>query len=374
LRPLAETKVMAANHDPSVEDLRRESERSRVALSNTVVELREKVSDTAAELKTRISPAHIKEEVKDYVREGSEQFFQSIGRKARENPLQAVAIGAGLAYPLWGLLRAIPAPIMLVGAGLWLAHQKSGYDGKSSVEHATAKAADLAAAAGAQVSGLVSTAQDAVSQGTTRIAEAASDAGAALSSKAGSVTEKVGVAAHDVRDSIAGMGQTVADSVTKMATNATNSATDAVSVVSDRAVQAGEQSRNAFVEMVDRNPLLVAGIGLAIGAFIAASLPPSDTENRMFGERSDDLKNKARQAASQVVEHAKDAAADMVGDVAAAAAREGLSVEGLNKAMGGLTEGVKSVVDHGMRTAMGEQVSPSPKNSTQPSKNERSQQ
>ena len=44
-------------------------------------------------------------------------FIASNG-KARENPLQTVAIAAGLAYPAWRLLINIPAPILLVGAGL----------------------------------------------------------------------------------------------------------------------------------------------------------------------------------------------------------------------------------------------------------------
>ena len=106
--------------------------------------------------------------------------------------------------------------------------------------------------------------------------------------------------------------------------------------------------------MVERKPFVVAGVGLAIGAFIAACLPRSDTENRMFGKPSDALKDKVRAAASQGVERAKDAAANVVGDVTAAATREGLSAEGVGKAMQGLTEGVKSVVDHGLKTALGE--------------------
>jgi len=42
----------------------------------------------------------LKAEIKEYVREESSELLTSIERKARENPLQAVAIGAGLAYPL----------------------------------------------------------------------------------------------------------------------------------------------------------------------------------------------------------------------------------------------------------------------------------
>src|SRR4051794_8257614 len=115
---------MNAHSEPSVDDLRRESERTRASLTSTVEELRDKVGDTATEWKQAVSPSHIKAEVKDYVRESGGQLSESIRRRVRENPLQAAAIGVGLAYPLLGLLRTVPAPLMLIGAGLWLTQQK----------------------------------------------------------------------------------------------------------------------------------------------------------------------------------------------------------------------------------------------------------
>ena len=72
----------------------------------------------------------------------------------------------------------------------------------------------------------------------------------------------------------------------------------------------------------------------------------------MFGGSSDGLKDQARKAAAQGVEKAKDMAANVVGDVAAAAAREGLDAAGVKKAMDTVVEGVKSVADRGVETAL----------------------
>ena len=322
-------------HDPSLEQLRRESERSRAALTSTVVHLRDKVSDTADDLKERLSPTHIKKEVKDYVREGSEQFFNSIERKARENPLQAIAIGAGLAYPLWGLLKTIPVPIMLVGTGLWLSRQKADSgDGEGYTQGMARKVTDAGA------------------EGAGRVSDAIRDAAASVSERAESVTDKVRATAHDVRNSVSGMGRSVVDLVKDNALSATDSVSATASDLKSRVSEFGDQTKNSLIDLVDLNPLLVGGIGLAIGAFIAASLPPSDAENRMFGDRSDDLKEKALETASQGVERAKDVAAGMVGDVAAAAAREGLDAEGLARGAEVVTKGVKSVVDKGLKTAL----------------------
>ena len=174
---------MTGQRDPSVEELRRKSERSRAALTSTVVHLRNRISDTADDLKERLSPTNIKEEVKDYVREGSEQFFHSIERKARENPLQAAAIGAGLSYPLWGLFKAIPVPIMLVGAGLWLSRQKTASrDGDGNVQGMARKITEASA------------------EGANRVADAVSGVAASVSAGAESLTDKVQATAHDVQD------------------------------------------------------------------------------------------------------------------------------------------------------------------------------
>jgi hypothetical protein len=67
-----------------------------------------------------VAPQAVKEEVKAYAREASYDFLHNLERRAHENPLQTVAVAAGLAYPAYRFLINIPAPILLVGAGLAL--------------------------------------------------------------------------------------------------------------------------------------------------------------------------------------------------------------------------------------------------------------
>ena len=144
---------MSATREASVDQLREESERSRDALASTVGELRDTMSDAAAELKTLISPAHIKQEIKDYVREGRKSLVQSLQRQAKDNPLQMAAVGAAVAYPAWSLLRAIPTPLLLIGAGLFLTSQRGQQSAKEIkakvddvVQQGTEKVSDLAGA------------------------------------------------------------------------------------------------------------------------------------------------------------------------------------------------------------------------------------
>src|SRR5580704_14814636 len=97
----------------SLSELEREAEHTRADLV-----------DTVDKLHSRVSPQAIKEEVKAYAREASYDLVHNLERRARENPLQN-----------------IPAPILLVGAGLALtqmggstrsirSHERSGERGR----------------------------------------------------------------------------------------------------------------------------------------------------------------------------------------------------------------------------------------------------
>lgn len=347
-------------HEPSVEELRRQSERTRANLVNTADELRAKVTETAEDLKHRASPAHIKAEIKDYVRDSGEQLYYSLERKARANPLQAVAIGAGLAYPVWSIIRKIPAPIMLIGAGLLLAK-----NGRGSVRQQLNEPGVVGANATQGAAERGSTVQAKAGQAAGRMAETAADAKAAAFASAKSVADKASDLATDAKSAVAD----VVSAVQNRAAAAAESASETASKARERAVEISGKSRDAVMAMAESNPLLVAGVGLGIGAFIAASLPPSDAENRWFGETSEELKKQARKAASSGIQHAKDVAADVASDVAAAVEREGLSVEGVKEAVSGLTEGVKSVADRGLQAALGrESDSPAQYSTTQPYK------
>jgi hypothetical protein len=101
-----------SHHDRTLNRLEREAERTRADLVNTVEELRE-----------RVSPSQVKEDVKEYARNTGQDFVSNLVEKARENPLQTAAIAAAIAYPAWHMIRTIPLPVLLLGAGAVLAGQ-----------------------------------------------------------------------------------------------------------------------------------------------------------------------------------------------------------------------------------------------------------
>src|SRR3982074_1097039 len=129
--------MMAQNDTRSLQQIKQETEQTRAGLTATVDELRASVTEAANDIRERISPDAIKAEVSGYIRSRGEQLLDDVTAAARRNPMQAVAIGASVAYPLLRMARAIPLLVLMVGAGLFFAGSKTG-------QAASQKAMDMA--------------------------------------------------------------------------------------------------------------------------------------------------------------------------------------------------------------------------------------
>ena len=347
---------MPSTQELSVEELREESERSRDALASTVGELRDTVGNTAAELKTIISPAHIKKEIRNYVREERESMVQSIQRQAKDNPLRMAAVGAAVAYPVWSLLRAIPTPLLLIGAGLFLTSkrgQQSAKDVKAKVDdvvrQGTEKVSDLAGAVRSDMEDRIAGAR----YGAEEFRDHVTSAAGAVTDKAQSVFRD---AADTAKGAVGSAKRAVGGAAGQVATAAEGfsaAAGETAEAAKDQAAAMGVRSRDALTSFVNDNALLVAGIGAAVGAFIAASIPSSEAENKLFGAGSEKLKDKAREAAAQSIEQVGNIAAEAAGSVATAAAREGLDAAGVQRALNTVADSVRKVADRGLETALG---------------------
>src|SRR5882757_5274199 len=131
---------MAQADTRSLQQIKHETEQTRAGLTDTVEQLKTSVAETASDIRHRISPEVIKAEVSGYIKSRGEQLLNDVTSAARRNPMQAVAVGASVAYPLLRLARAIPLPVLMVGAGLFFAGSKTG---QTASQRASDVAADL---------------------------------------------------------------------------------------------------------------------------------------------------------------------------------------------------------------------------------------
>ena len=294
--------------------------------------------------------------------------------------MQAVAVGASIAYPLLKIARSIPVPILMVGAGLFLAGSKTG-------QAATQKASDTAADLSDeivrrshdlrdQVQDTVSSVKDyasdqyerigsAVAAGSDQIKSAASAAGQSIASSSDKMKESAvaaGGAVSDRADSLKEDGLRIVGSAADMASDAISSAQGAVRGITDtgmdaartiraKAAEASDRAGKTLSQTIEQNPLLIAGVGLFIGGLIASALPRSDFEDDLVGDASSAAKRQIQTTASKGFETAKTAVGEIYDETFRQVEAEGLTPNDLGTAAKDVVQRVKRVAEAAVTTA-----------------------
>ena len=209
-------------------------------------------------------------------------FFDSLASAVQENPLAATLIGGGALWLLIGNDRL-----------------------KSSAAAAASPIVDIgarnlrSAASGLQQTAAPPTAPEMDHEGSSRVGETLRDAGNAASDAMSGAAEKIrdrfdeGVAFARENFGRLGPGK---ESITK--------------------------AQSSLADMLERQPLVLGAIGLAIGAAVAGAFRTSDLENEWVGDLSDDVKadlNTRAGAVSQSLREASDTLKAELGDTGAEA-------------------------------------------------------
>lgn len=368
----------------SLQQLKRETEQTRANLMDTVEQLRATVSESASDIRQRIRPEAIKTEVSQYLRSRGEQLLDN----AKRNPMQAVAVGATVGYPLLRLARAIPLPLWMMGAGLFFANSRTGQsltrkatdaasDFSNSMAQRTKEISDRAADAASAAKSLASEKVTHLADAVTNVTRSGSaDARAGLAAGSEQLQDKVASIGATVSDASANVGEQVRQTGASTAANVRDMASDAASAgrsameasqqmglqaartvqetasnLGERAGNLGARARTTFLDTIEQNPMLVAGVGLFIGGLIASAIPRSDIEDDMIGGASNSVKRQADQAAASAIRTAQEAVGQGYDEGARQAQAEGLTPDGLNEAARDVGERLRHVAEAAVTTA-----------------------
>jgi len=257
------------------EQLEREAETTRAQIAATLDELR-----------GRLTTGQMVDQLVDYARDsGGGDFARNLGRQVVDNPLPITLVGAGLAWLMMAGRRKDGN-----GAG---GHFATGSNIGSNIGEAGARAADAAErlrGMGRDVGDMGQAARDAASETMADINQRVGEAGASLqetASAAGSALRDTATSAYDAAAERSRQG---ADAVARGARSMREGATTG--------------SRNVMT-FLQEQPLVLAGIGLAIGALLGTSLPSTEAEDRLMGDASDTTKRDAKAFAEKQAEKGK---------------------------------------------------------------------
>jgi hypothetical protein len=209
----------------------------------------------------------------DGARRGSD-YVDILGDAIRENPVSAALIGMGVIWLFMGGHKT-----SLLGGG-----------GRTSIFQAVGENAQQAGSAVGRAAGLVGAA---ISSGVDAVTDTAAEAGRMVrdvaSVSAGSAAEKMS-SAYDVA------GDLAVEATNKFSSGAR----EATQVAKSSGAKLGGALQQNLTDLLERQPLFLGAIGLAIGAGIASSFPATEVEQQVMGSVSAGLQEKISEAGGLV--------------------------------------------------------------------------
>jgi ElaB/YqjD/DUF883 family membrane-anchored ribosome-binding protein len=265
--------------------LERETEETRAQLESTLFELR-----------ARMSPGSLMDQATGYLRGSSGRaFLGNLRHQVVDNPLPVTLIGAGIAW------LAIAGAIGRRSNGN--GHADVGRDWSETSATAYGMAHDggrrpgMAERARRTAEGWIDEAQSAASEAGETVRQGMDD----LRERAGTIYDETRSATSDAGDTLrrragemreraAGMYDETARGTRRMARRAADYG---------RAARHAVRSDGVLMNFCREQPMLVAGLGIAVGAALGALIPASRAETRIMGDASQEVQDRAREVAAE---------------------------------------------------------------------------
>jgi hypothetical protein len=228
-------------------------------------------------------------------------FVAGLNDAVRENPVAAALVGAGVFWMLFGskvpaLASAVPDAAKSVGQSL-----------SSAGQAASEVASDAAGSIKRQVSDAVNRTTDAAREITGATMGGSSDA----------------------------ISKTISDTGDKMAE------------IARETMQTGQQYANAvqqrLAEGLERQPLLLGALGIAIGAGIASAFPSTALESELMGKQGTAAREKLETLAEEGKSFAMKRGREVLDDVKGEAAAQGLMPDQAKQSLREFSAKAKSV-------------------------------
>ncbi|WP_075216875.1 DUF3618 domain-containing protein [Mongoliimonas terrestris] len=320
-------------------------------IESEVEEARARLSLTLDQIRERMSPGQILDQVLDYSKDsGGGMFAKNLGRQVRDNPLPILLIGAGISWLMtadrFGVSRG--PSLRGMGASHDVGDGPEGYGPSGGVDVAGSPREGMGSRMGHAASGLGTSASNAYGNASARASSVASGAGERVSSAYSAASDRASSAYGAASDRVSAAAGGVASGASHLGASIRDAAASAggqAQAFGSHASEYGAQARQSFGRLIEDQPLVLGAIGLAVGAALGAILPSTRTEDRMMGDTADRMKAQGWAAARDYQEQATTAAKETFDDVAETLNEKGINRETLTDAASAVAGTVKARTD-----------------------------
>jgi hypothetical protein len=302
----------------------RDSERSAAEIRREIERTRHQMDETVEQIGDKLSAAKILDEMWTRFRSGDGPAM--LGEAIRDHPKPFALMGLGI-----GLL-AVEQSRGRQGGG----RDRPG-DGAGTYERAEGRVGPYRgdavdrddadwehAGTGTKVKSHLHDAADTLKSaaGSVRdkageLKEAAAGAGERVREgahhvreKAGAARERVSEVAHDAQSKVAGAAHAAHDGVAHAAEAVREKSGEMASAARERAGRGAERAKDGFWQMLDENPMALGAIAFGLGVASGLSAPTTRFEDEKLGRRSHAMKERVRTTVSETAQKAKRVAHD----------------------------------------------------------------
>ncbi|MFC3609227.1 DUF3618 domain-containing protein [Stutzerimonas tarimensis] len=239
-----------------------ESQKDPETLEREIDKQRADIGHIVDELENKLSPGELFDKALGYAKGNGGEFFGNLADTVKANPVPTLLTGIGLAWLMAGQNRD-PHRTTTLTTSPGRSMSSSGIS--SSGPSMGDKLSQQGAAMKGKASHMEHEAADSMHQAADSMRDARDRASGAL---------------HDTSHRLSETGHHAADSLREGAMRA----------------------RGGFDRLRHEQPLALGAIGVALGALIAASMPPTRREDQLLGERSDEMTDELRHKAEEQYE------------------------------------------------------------------------
>ncbi|TCD20417.1 DUF3618 domain-containing protein [Pseudomonas sp. IC_126] len=216
-----------------------EAQKDPAELEREIDQQRAEIGNIVHALESKLSPGELIDTALGYVKGGGGEFFSNLSNTVKANPVPTVLTSIGLLWMMAGQNRQPHSNVTTTSYG--------ASTGPSMGEKLSAKAAGV-------------------------------------KQQGASIKDKASQMSHNMSESLG---------------NARTRASDSGRHASERLRGGADRARGGFNQLLQEQPLALGAIGIALGALLAASVPPTRREDEMLGEASDRMTDKLRHKAEE---------------------------------------------------------------------------
>jgi hypothetical protein len=249
----------------------------------------------------------------------AKEVYQNLAQHVKENPIPALMVGAGVAWMI------IEAATSNKGRSYGRADSNKEWPSDEGRPSSSAEGfGELSTEAGEGSSGIVQSAKEKMEHAK----QAVSGAARTVQEKASAIGDR----ASEAADEVGRRAQHAYDEGRSAAVNL------------GRGIEPGYRSSTAQLEIaMDQYPLAV-GIGFAaVGALIGVLLPRTQREDKLFGEKADQIIEATKQKGQDVLEHGKNVAERVAESALTEARQQGLTPQAASETISELAGKVGQV-------------------------------